>query len=126
MLSIWGYTLKNSHNTITSLVIQAYQDGQMCFIHFQIYIDQGGMDLFRNSVTVLFLLEYKHASSGNMSIKSIFLEPHFYIVKLGVHMGVPIFLIFSLTHRFWVFVRTASAKRSEREPTIYVVVFFFY
>ena len=60
----------------------------------------------------------------NMSIKSIPLEPHFYIVKLGVYMGVPIFLIFAPKHRLCVFVRTPSARQSEREPTINVVVFF--
>ena len=58
-----------------------------------------------------------------MSIKSIPLEPHFYIVKLGVYMGVPIFHIFAPKHRLCVLVRTASARRSEREPTINV--FFF-
>ena len=35
-------------------------------------------------------------------------------------MGIPIFLIFAPKHRFWVRVRIASARRSEREPTIYV------
>ena len=59
----------------------------------------------------------------NMPINSIPLEPHFYIVKLGVYMDVHFFLIFAPKHRLWVLVRTASARRSEREPTIYVVVF---
>ena len=60
----------------------------------------------------------------NMCIKSIPIESHFYMEKLGVYMGVPIFLIFASKHRLCVLVRTASARRSEREPTIYVVVFF--
>ena len=60
----------------------------------------------------------------NMSIKSVPLEPHFYIVKLGVYMGVPIFLTFAPKRRLCVLVRTASARRSEREPTINVVFFF--
>ena len=60
----------------------------------------------------------------NKSMKSIPLEPHFYTVKLGVYMGmgIPIFLIFAPKHRLWVLVRTASARQSEREPTIYVCV----
>ena len=39
------------------------------------------------------------------------LKPHFYIVKLG-YAGVHLFfLIFAPTHRLWVLVRTASARR---------------
>ena len=39
------------------------------------------------------------------------LEPHFYIAKLGVCRGIPIFLIFAPKHRLWVLVRTASSRR---------------
>ena len=41
-----------------------------------------------------------------------------------VGMGIPFFLNFAPKHRLWVLVRTASARRSEREPTIYVCVLF--
>ena len=39
------------------------------------------------------------------------LIPHFYIAKLVVCRGIPIFLIFAPKHRLWVLVRTASARR---------------
>ena len=41
-----------------------------------------------------------------------------------VGMGIAFFLNFAPKHRLWVLVRTASARRSEREPTIYVCVLF--
>ena len=41
-------------------------------------------------------------------------------------MGVPIFLIFAPKHRLCVLVRTALARRSEREPIINVFFFFFF
>ena len=89
----------------------------MCFIHFQNYIVQGRMDL-----TVLcWNIGMNHQE--NKSMKSIPLEPHFYTVKLGVYIYI-FFLIFAPKHRLWVLVRTASARQSEREPTIYVCVFF--
>ena len=78
-----------------------------------------------NTVTVLcWNIGINHQE--NKSMKSIPLEPHFYTVKLGVYMGmgIHIFLIFAPKHRLWVLVRTASARQSEREPTIYVCVFF--
>ena len=49
------------------------------------------------------------------------IKPHFYAVKLGV-TGYTLFFLFLLKkHRLWVLVRTASAKRFERIPTIYVL-----
>ena len=49
------------------------------------------------------------------------LKPHFYMVKLEF-TGVYIILIISAQkHRLWVFVRTASARRFYRVPTIYVL-----
>ena len=48
------------------------------------------------------------------------LTPHFYIVKLGF-TGVFIFFDFTLKHRLWVLVRTASVRRFKRVPTIYVL-----
>ena len=39
------------------------------------------------------------------------LKPHFYIVKLGFTRVYIIFLISAQTHRLWVLVRTASARR---------------
>ena len=47
-------------------------------------------------------------------------KPHFYIVKLGLK-GVYIFFISAQKHRLWVLVRTASAGRFWRVPTIYVL-----
>ena len=41
--------------------------------------------------------------------------------KTGVFRGIPIFLIFAPKHRLWVLVRTASARRFKRVPTIYVL-----
>ena len=45
-----------------------------------------------------------------MSMKSIPLEPRFYIVKLGFTGVYLFFLIFDPKHRLWLLVRTASAK----------------
>ena len=41
--------------------------------------------------------------------------------KTGVCRGIHIFLIFALKHRLWVLVRTTSARRFYRVPTIYVL-----
>ena len=41
--------------------------------------------------------------------------------KTGVCRGIPFFLIFAPKHRLWVLVRTASARRFSRVPTIYVL-----
>ena len=41
--------------------------------------------------------------------------------KTGVYRGIPIFLIFAPKHRLWVLVRTASARRFQHVPTIYVL-----
>ena len=49
------------------------------------------------------------------------LKPHFYIVKLGFTGVYIIFFIPAQKHRLWVLVRTASAKRFQRVPTIYVL-----
>ena len=49
------------------------------------------------------------------------LKPHFYIVKLGFIGVYIIFLISAQQHRLWVLVRTASVRRFERVPTIYVL-----
>ena len=49
------------------------------------------------------------------------LQPHFYIVKLGFAGVYIIFLISAQKHRLWVLVRTASARRFYRVPTIYVL-----
>ena len=49
------------------------------------------------------------------------LKPHFYIVKLGFTGVCIIFLISAQKHRLWVLVRTASARRFYRVPTIYVL-----
>ena len=58
------------------------------------------------------------------------LKPHFYIVKLGFIGVYIIFLISAQKHILWVLVRTASArvlvrtaslKRFQRVPTIYVL-----
>ena len=38
------------------------------------------------------------------------LKPHYYIVKLGF-TGYTLFSYFTIKHRLWVFVRTASARR---------------
>ena len=49
------------------------------------------------------------------------LQPHFYIAKLGF-TGVYInFLISAQKHRLWELVRTASPRRFQRVPTIYVL-----
>ena len=49
------------------------------------------------------------------------LKPHFYTVKLGF-AGVYLFFEFlAQKHRLWVLVRTASARRFYRVPTIYVL-----
>ena len=49
------------------------------------------------------------------------LKHHFYTGKLGFTGVNIIFLIFARKHRLWVLVRTASARRFERVPTIYVL-----
>ena len=49
------------------------------------------------------------------------LKPHFYIVKMGFTGVYIIFLISTQKHRLWVLVRTASARRFLRAPTIYVL-----
>ena len=50
------------------------------------------------------------------------LKPHFYmyIVKLGFTGVNIIFLISAQKHRLWVLVRTASPRRFELDPQIYV------
>ena len=48
-------------------------------------------------------------------------KPHFYIVKLGFTGVYIIFVISAQKHRLWVLVRTASARRFKREPTIYIL-----
>ena len=56
----------------------------------------------------------------NMSV--CFIPPYtpFSHSKTGVYRGLHYFLIFALKHILWVFVRTASMRRSYRVPTIYV------
>ena len=49
------------------------------------------------------------------------LKPHFYIVKLGFTGVNIIFLISAQKHRLWLLVRTASARRFYRVPTIFVL-----
>ena len=49
------------------------------------------------------------------------LKPHFYIVKLGFTGVYIIFLISAQKHRLWVLVRTASPRRFQQVPTIYVL-----
>ena len=49
------------------------------------------------------------------------LKPNFYIVKLGFTGVYFIFLISAQKHRLWVLVKTASARRFERVPQIYVL-----
>ena len=49
------------------------------------------------------------------------LKPHFYIVKLGFTGVYIIFLISAQKHRLWVLVRTASSRRFQRVPTVYVL-----
>ena len=49
------------------------------------------------------------------------LKPHFYIVKLGFTGVYIIFHISAQKHRLWVLFRTASARRLQRVPTIYVL-----
>ena len=48
------------------------------------------------------------------------ITPHSYIVRLRC-TGVYIFLIFALKHRLWVLVRTASVRRFQHIPSIYVL-----
>ena len=48
------------------------------------------------------------------------LKSHFYIVKLEFTGVYIIFLICAWKYRLWVLVRTASPRRFERVPTIYV------
>ena len=47
----------------------------------------------------------------NMPVPVYPIKHHFYIVKLGYAVGIPIFVIFAPKHRLWVLVRTASARR---------------
>ena len=49
------------------------------------------------------------------------LKPHFYVVKLGFTGVYIIFLISAQKHRLWVLVRTASLRRFQRVPTIYIL-----
>ena len=49
------------------------------------------------------------------------LKPHFYTGKLGFTGVYIIFLISAQKHRLWVLVRTASARRFKRVPTIHVL-----
>ena len=49
------------------------------------------------------------------------LKPNFYIEKLGFTGVYIIFLISAQNHRLWVLVRTASPRRFQRVPTIYVL-----
>ena len=51
MVSIPGFILQNIPN-ITKFS-HSRLSGWTCFTHFENYIDQFGMDLFRNTVTVL-------------------------------------------------------------------------
>ena len=39
----------------------------------------------------------------------------------GVYRGITIFLLFAPKHTLWVLVRTASTRRFQRVPTIYVL-----
>ena len=48
-------------------------------------------------------------------------KPHFYIVQLGFTGVYIIFHISARKHRLWVLVRTASPRRFQRVPTIYVL-----
>ena len=48
------------------------------------------------------------------------IKPRFYIVKLGF-TGVYIIFLISAKNRLWVLVRTTSAMRFLRVPTIYVL-----
>ena len=49
------------------------------------------------------------------------LKPHFSIVKLGFTGVYIIFLTSAQKHRLWVLVGTASSRRFQRVPTIYVL-----
>ena len=49
------------------------------------------------------------------------LKPQFYIVQLGFTGVYIIFLISAQKHRLWVLIRTASPRRLQRVPTIYVL-----
>ena len=49
------------------------------------------------------------------------LKSHLYIVKLGFTGVYILFLISAQKHKLWVLVRTASARRFQRVPTIYVL-----
>ena len=57
----------------------------------------------------------KLAHQENMSVKQI--PPRLY----KKNWGISIFLIFNPKHRLWVLVRTASARRFLRVPTINVL-----
>ena len=56
-----------------------------------------------------------------MSVKCVPPQTPLLYSKTGVGSGIPIFLIFAPKHRLWVLVRTASARRFYRVPTIYVL-----
>ena len=49
------------------------------------------------------------------------LKSHLYIVKLGFTVIYISLFGFARNHRLWVLVRTASLRRFERVPTIYVL-----
>ena len=57
----------------------------------------------------------------NMSVYYISPYTPLLYSKTGVCRGITIFLIFASKHRLWVLVRTASARRFLRVPTIYVL-----
>ena len=46
------------------------------------------------------------------------LKPHFYIVKLGLCRGIPVFLIFDLKHRLWVLVQNFNFLKLEKNLRI--------
>ena len=68
-----------------------------------------------------FLASRKHAYIILTPLKPHFYIVYFYIVKLGFTGIYTIFLISAEKHRLWVLVRTASLRRFQREPTIYVL-----
>ena len=53
--------------------------------------------------------------------KCIPLIPNFYIAKLGYAGVYLFFLFFAQKPRLWVLVRTSSARRFKRVPTIYIL-----
>ena len=56
-----------------------------------------------------------------MSVKCVPPQTPLLYSETGVCRGIPIFLIFAPKHRLWVLVRTASARRFLRVPTIYAL-----